>query len=77
MLQGKPVTTVHEGKKQFKCNICNTNFGKKDHLNRHVKAVHEEKKQFFCEICVVQLKSKLGMMEHIAAIHGGIKKNQI
>ena len=35
-----------EVKEQFKCNICNANFGQKDHLNIHVATVHEGKKQF-------------------------------
>ena len=38
------VATVHEGKKQFKCDICNTKFGIKSDLNRHVATVHEGKK---------------------------------
>ena len=44
------VTTVHDGKKQFKCDICNAKFRLKCMLNQHVATVHEEKKQFKCEI---------------------------
>ena len=45
------VTTFHEGKKQFKCEICTTNFGQKVTLKVHVAAVHEGKKSFQCFQC--------------------------
>lgn len=44
------VATVHEGKKQFKCAICDVKFGHKSHLNQHVITVHEGKKKFKCNI---------------------------
>ena len=47
--------------KQFKCDICITNFALKSNLKqhvgtvhegkKHVTAVHEGKKQFKCDIC--------------------------
>ena len=41
----KHVATVHEGKKQFKCAICNAVFGQKPHFIKHVLTVHEGKKK--------------------------------
>ena len=35
------IATIHVGTKQFKCDICNANFGHKSVLNRHVATVHE------------------------------------
>ena len=44
------VVKVHDGKKQFTCDICNANFVLNVTFNRHVETVHEEKKQFKCDI---------------------------
>ena len=39
------VKSVHEEKRNFKCNICDVVFSKKKgHLNRHIESVHEGKK---------------------------------
>ena len=35
--------TIHKGKKQFKCEICNTNAGQKRELKTHVATLHEER----------------------------------
>lgn len=45
------ITSVHEGKEQYKCGICDPIFGQNFHLNRHVATVHEGNKQFKCSIC--------------------------
>ena len=37
-------TSEYKGHKQFKCDICNANFGRKSSLNQHVANVHEGKK---------------------------------
>ena len=71
------VTTVHVGKKQFKCDICKTDFGRKYTLNNHIEAIHEGKKQFKCEICDTRFTSKHVMKGHIATIHEGKKRNQM
>ena len=43
----KHVASVHEGKKPFKCDICDRSFSLKSHMNRHVASVHEGKKVVF------------------------------
>ena len=46
------VESVHEGKKPFKCDICDYRDAlKRGQINRHVASVHEEKKPFKCDIC--------------------------
>ena len=34
--------SVHEGKKPFKCNICDVEFAQKSKLNIHIISVHEK-----------------------------------
>ena len=46
------VAAVHDVKKDFKCDICETTFNKKNNLNVHVATVHEGKKPFECDRCV-------------------------
>ena len=37
------VSSVHERKKTFKCDICDYSFSQKSHLKIHVASVHEGK----------------------------------
>ena len=41
---------VHEGMKDFKCNICDASFAQKAQLNGHMASVHEGKTPFKCSI---------------------------
>ena len=40
------IVVVHEGKKPFKCDVCDAKFSQKPHLNGHNAAVYEGKKPF-------------------------------
>ena len=71
------IATIHEGKKQLKCVICNSNFGHISNLKTHVVRVHEGKKEFKCAIYDKQFTSKHGMMGHIATIHDGITFSEV
>ena len=46
----------HERKKQFKCDICNSNFGGKGNLNAHVTKVHEEKSNSYVIFVILNLE---------------------
>jgi uncharacterized Zn-finger protein len=35
------VASVHDGKKKFQCNACETSFSQNAHLSRHKASVHE------------------------------------
>ena len=39
----------------FKCELCELEFSRKDHLQRHVKTVHSSK-QIKCELCDLEFK---------------------
>ena len=45
------VESVHEGKKSFKCELCDYSCTRKDNMKTHVASVHEKKKPFKCEMC--------------------------
>ena len=32
-----------KGKKEFKCDICNANYGHKSQMNRHIATIHKRK----------------------------------
>ena len=40
------IASVHEGKKPFKCSICDYTFAQKKTLTNHISSVHEGKKAF-------------------------------
>jgi uncharacterized Zn-finger protein len=40
------IELVHEGKKPFKCNICDANFSTGGNLKGHIESVHKGKKPF-------------------------------
>ena len=57
--------SVHEGKKPFKCNICDTAFSQKQKLNGHVKSVHEGMEPFKCNICDKAFSYKHTLKGHV------------
>ena len=59
--------SVQEGTKPFKCDICNSNFSRKDGLKRH-KSVHEGNKSQQCFV------SRTALNRHIEEVHAGIKE---
>ena len=59
------VTSVHEGKKPFKCDICSRGFGVKKTLNNYVKSVHEGNKPFKCEISDASFTHKGSFHRHV------------
>ena len=67
------ITSVREGVKQLKCQICYSVFTNRSHINRHIASVHEGKKPFKCSICDYSFSSKHNMNTHIASVHEGKK----
>ena len=65
------VKSVHEGKKPFKCDICDYIFSLKGNLNQHAASVHKGKKPFKCNICDATFSKKGLMKRHFSKIHEG------
>ena len=65
----KHIASVHDGKKPFKCNICEASFPQKQNLNIHIASVHEGKKPFKCNSCDASFVSKHGLTVHIYSVH--------
>ena len=45
------ISSDHEGKKTFRCAICEKSFANVTKLNEHISAIHKEKKPYKCDIC--------------------------
>jgi hypothetical protein len=52
------------GRKNFPCGICGKQFGKKNHVARHVAAVHNNIRPFVCETCGFPFQEKRGLIRH-------------
>ena len=63
------IQSVHEGKKPFKCNICDTGFSYKGHLNVHFESVHNGKKPFKCNICDASFSRRDSLKRHNKSVH--------
>ena len=66
-------TSIDEGKKVFKCNMCVKTFCKKQKMNEHIASVHEGIKPFKCEVCDYKSSNKSNMKIHVASVHEGKK----
>ena len=62
----KHISAIHEGKKPFKCDICDYRSSQKGCMNTHVASVHEGKKPFKCDICDYRCSQKGYMKQHIS-----------
>ena len=48
----KHISEIHEeGKKPFKCDICDQSSSQKGNLSKHTASVHDSNKSFKCDIC--------------------------
>ena len=72
----KHIATVHEGKRSYKCQSCNSKFHSKDGLNRHVITIHEGKKPYTCKICNLTFTQSSNLTVHIARVHEKLKRHK-
>ena len=66
-------SSVQEGKKVFKCDVCGKSFSNQTKLTEHIAAIHEGKKPFRCDICSYRFSQKTTMKKHVASVHEGKK----
>ena len=73
------VASIHEGKKAFKCGICDERFSQNGSLKRHMISRHESrksldgKKPFKCFICKYSCYDKSDLKKHFDSVHEGKK----
>ena len=64
------ISSDHERKREFRCEIFGKIFTNKTILKQHI-GVHEGKKQYKCGICDYCCSQKGTMNIHIASVHEG------
>ena len=65
------MTTVHERRKAFQCDLCEKAFANQGNLKRHIASVHEGKKDFQCQICEKTFAWQQGLKVHTDSVHEG------
>ena len=67
---------MHEGKRDFKCSLCEATFSTQRSLNRHVKVVHEKNLPFKCSEndCDKSFGEQHRLKNHVKEVHEGIRK---
>ncbi len=64
-------SSVHERKKEFQCNGCDSSFARNSHLKEHISSVHKIKKTFQCNKCSSSFARIGSFLNHVARIHKG------
>ena len=63
--------TVHEGRRDYKCDICGDAFSIQAHVKRHIQTVHEGRKDYKCEYCGTTRTTSTSLRKHILRDHQG------
>ena len=61
--------SVHEGKKSFQFNFCESCFEEKGKLKNHISAVHEGKKPLEFTICGASFTQNIHSKGHMELVH--------
>lgn len=61
--------TLDRLERNHKCGLCETRFGQKSDLRRHVQVVHEQQKNFGCEICGRAFGRRSSLSQHMQRVH--------
>ena len=63
------VKIVHEGIKNYQCQICEQKFSRSGKLQKHVKIIHEGIKDYQCHICVKKFGQLKHLKRHVKTVH--------
>ena len=64
----RPIDSVHDGKKETKCEMCDSSYVSKYYLNLHFEKFHQ---QVYCSICSKSYSSYDKLRNHISTVHEG------
>ena len=67
------ISSEHEGKTTFGCEICGKCFPNETQLAKHIDAIHKGKKPFKCDSCEYSCSQKGNMKRHVTMVHEGKK----
>ena len=65
---------VHDGKKDYKCEICGNEYFEKKRLNGHIKREHDNVRDEQCNQCGKLFFTKEVLNRHIRNIHSNEQK---
>ena len=69
------VKIVHEGKKEFKCDLCSKFYTTKSHLKTHKLDVHgDDVRKYKCKFCHKQFKSAGNLRQHESTHENNVHK---
>ena len=63
----------HEGRRDYLCNLCGKDFGKKQKLIQHRGKVHEGQRKHKCNECDKAYFDKGSLEKHHLQVHLGIR----
>ena len=66
------ISSVHEGKKTFRCEMCGKTFFDWTKLTQHIAVIHEGMKPYKCDICDYIGSQNSDFINHIVSVHEGV-----
>lgn len=60
---------MHSKTRDFVCDVCTSNFARKEHLANHKRSVHEKAKPFICFLCDADYCEKRALKRHLESVH--------
>ena len=71
-----PIIDVQEKSKPYQCQQCESSFGEKAVLKRHIKYVHDKLKPYQCLLCEQAFVQKYSLQLHIKIVHEKLKPHE-